>query len=294
MSERYNTTGEGWTDRSAPMGSSGADVEHLEREVHTRRSRLGETMHTVRDRLSPRHMGRGLAEGMSGTGSAIAGAVRNNPVPMALIGAGIGWLLLSRSGVDDRLARSRHARQAGGAVRRAGQGIAEGVTQAGDGVSRAAETAYDGVSRAAETAYDVARDGLHTAADGLQAGWEHAAHASGDLAAGVGRPLRRAARGFWEMAEEHPLVAGVMTLALGAAVGAGIPGSRYEDRLVGDYSDEAYERAKEMAREAVNRGGRAAQAAAEAAAADLSHAVHDVKHAAGDAAAAAKAELDRS
>ena len=69
--------------------------------------------------------------------------------------------------------------------------------------------------------------------------------------------------GFWDLVEDHPIVAGAMGVALGAAIGTALPGTRYEKRWVGEYADEATERAKAIAMDALDRGTRAAQAAAE-------------------------------
>ena len=55
-----------------------------------------------------------------------------------------------------------------------------------------------------------------------------------------------------------------MGVAVGAVLGASIPSSRYENELLGDYSDEFYNRAREYGSEAIDRAATVARTAAEA------------------------------
>ena len=68
-----------------------------------------------------------LRGSMDGNFEQVGETLRANPIPLALIGAGIGWLLLSRSGgtrgggnetLDDRRAIEWEARHAGHAALR--------------------------------------------------------------------------------------------------------------------------------------------------------------------------------
>ena len=78
---------------------------------------------------------------------------------------------------------------------------------------------------------------------------------------------RRARQGYSSvvgLVDEHPLLAGIMGVAVGAVLGASIPSSRYENELLGDYSDELYNRAREYGSEAIDRAATVARTAAEA------------------------------
>lgn len=278
------------SDRTHATPDGRPDLDSMERDIRGSRARMGETIDTVKRRLSARHTKETMMHASShnprNTAASVGGMVRGNPVPLALIGLGIGWLVLSQTGADERVSRSGVARRFGDASRQARGHLHD----AGESVRHAAGSAYDRAGSTVRSAGEQVRswtqadDRGHEDPDGSRAG--------GAMARGrARRTLDRAGSGFWDMVDDHPLVAGIMGVALGAALGAGIPSSRYEDRLVGDYSDEAYDYAKDMARETMERSSRAAQAAYEAARADLKHAAGDVKHAAGDAADAAKEEF---
>jgi hypothetical protein len=75
---------------------------------------------------------------------------------------------------------------------------------------------------------------------------------------------RQGYNSFVGLVDEHPLMAGILGIAVGAVLGASIPSSRYENELLGDYSDEFYDRAREYGAEAVERATSVARTAAEA------------------------------
>src|SRR5829696_4956251 len=86
-------------------GSSATDPgdrssAEIEREVESTRARLTGTLEQLRDRATPGQLFEQVldyAKQSGGTDFArnLAAAVRDNPLPVLLIGAGIGWLMLS-------------------------------------------------------------------------------------------------------------------------------------------------------------------------------------------------------
>jgi hypothetical protein len=82
-------------DADKPLGE-------IEEDIAQTRADLAETLDALERKLAPRHllekgvdMLRGSFDGEIGR---IGETVRANPIPLALIGAGIGWLLLGRTG----------------------------------------------------------------------------------------------------------------------------------------------------------------------------------------------------
>jgi Protein of unknown function (DUF3618) len=85
--------------------AAGSDVERIERDLSGTRARLDATVDALRRRLAPGEMAdRAIAYARGSGGGAfgrnLAGTVRGRPVPVALLGAGIAWLMLAdwRSG----------------------------------------------------------------------------------------------------------------------------------------------------------------------------------------------------
>ena len=172
---------------------------------------------------------------LASAGSTASGSVKQHPVPAALIGAGLAWLLL-----ETRTARSaeakllRRAKRAVGTVGEAlsplGESAGESFGQArdtardamtgtADAVGRAVGTAAEAVAGGAVTLAEIAKSGVSTAGTALRDG----AAAVGEAAkAGYGRS-REAVADTWE---RHPLMVGASLLAAGLATGMLLPAVR--------------------------------------------------------------------
>ncbi len=177
-------------------------------------------------------------------------SLSNNPIPLALVGVGLGWLALSSTGYDRRIARSRTVR----AVRHRAE-------DAADYARDTLNSATDRLRGAASSAYDSAREAVGEAAEDVadrMASHRSASHRSGHS---VSERMHSVTASVWDMVEEHPVVVGALGIALGAAIGAALPGTRYENRWVGEYADDAVGQARSLSREALDRGTRAARAA---------------------------------
>jgi len=209
----------------------------------------------------------------------------SNPLPLALIGLGVGWLVWSNTShpqVDARLYEARRrARQYGN---RALHQAEEWRDQA---ANRAAEWRDQATNRASELRDDVSdrAQSLRSRVSGSDARGSQApggyGNYQGDIYGGGGSQTdyrerarhygdeasRRAQQGynsFVGLVDEHPLMAGIVGVAVGAVLGASIPSSRYENELLGDYSDEFYDRAREYGSETIDRATAVVRTAAEA------------------------------
>ena len=85
------------TSRTDPGSRSAAEIE---REVEGTRARLTGTIEELRDRVSPGQIFEQGVDWLRGSGGNeflgnLGRALRDNPMPVALIGAGIAWLALS-------------------------------------------------------------------------------------------------------------------------------------------------------------------------------------------------------
>ncbi|SDE70622.1 DUF3618 domain-containing protein [Limimaricola pyoseonensis] len=81
--------------------------EEIEREIETERSELQRTIDDLQERLSldglMRSVTDSLSDNASDIGQTVSRTVQRNPVPIALVGAGLAWLAVSnaRGGGDD-------------------------------------------------------------------------------------------------------------------------------------------------------------------------------------------------
>jgi hypothetical protein len=76
----------------------GKTVSEIEEEINRTRAELGAVLGAIEREIAPRQLlERGadmLKDTLSGGGGAVGDTLRNHPLPLALIGAGLGWLLV--------------------------------------------------------------------------------------------------------------------------------------------------------------------------------------------------------
>ena len=90
----------------------GTQSEQLEREVHQVRARLTEILEELRARMTPGQVVDQLAVYVRKGPAAevfrnLAREIRENPLPLTLIGAGVAWLIIASSRLSR--ARARHS-----------------------------------------------------------------------------------------------------------------------------------------------------------------------------------------
>jgi hypothetical protein len=127
-------------------------------------------------------------------------AVTAHPIPAAMIGAGVAWLLVETLGRRSQilLRAGESLSQAAGGLKRRAEDFAESVK---DGVSSAAESVKEGAGTAAE----YAQSGLSTVGQTARRGYEASTEA------------------VTQSWENHPFAMGVATLAAGLTAGLLLP-----------------------------------------------------------------------
>jgi hypothetical protein len=154
---------------------------------------------------------------------------KNNPMPVALMGIGLAWLMAtgrtssssygsSSSGSWDS-ARGRMSEMAGGAKERAGQ--------ARESLSSTMQSTRERISGAAASAKDT---------------------------------YHRARGGYDSMMRDYPLALGAVGLAIGAVIAAALPRTRKEDELMGEQRDRLADKAKEAGKEQLDKAKEAVKA----------------------------------
>lgn len=276
----------------------------IERENALTRARLNATLDAIEDRLSPNHLMEQamayLRDEASEWGAEVGTFVRRNPLPLAVLGVGLGWLAVTLlrggrepadnlveydagpegiygPGYDEEVepgdhsssfeAAARRAERAATArIGRAREEIADRTGNFGNRVGRYARHARHRLDDMAEDTLDFAddaRDRLsHFATDAM----ERAGHLGDYARAGAGRLQHEVVRA----ADERPMLLGAIGLGIGAAIALCLPATRLESRLVGARRDELLDELREAGRErlhgaaeAVRHAGEAAEAQAE-------------------------------
>lgn len=270
------------------------EAARLRAEIEQTRAGMGETIDAIQERLSPENIKEQVMEqvgeavqsakdtvreatigrvekamenvsesigragtAVSETGSSIIDTIRQNPLPAALIGLGVGMLVMNRNrgvvgsyqatstGETGRYRRApaddydHDVSAASRYVRRSeARGVAGNV--AGRVKDAAGETIND-VREAASSAVTRTREQVSRLGDQVQHG------------------ARRAGGQFQMQLRENPLAVGAVALALGAAVGLAVPSTRVENEYMGEARDTLVDKAQETARGAMEKVQQVAQ-----------------------------------
>ncbi|MFC7478492.1 DUF3618 domain-containing protein [Dankookia sp. GCM10030260] len=259
-----------------PGSRSAAEIE---REVEQTRAGLTDTLDELRERASPGQLfEQALDYARSSGGNEfvrnLGTSVRDNPLPLLLIGAGIGWLMMSggsRSGGTTSFRTISPNPSAGtgsigtGSTRvrvygdgaeanasiigRASAAVGaaqDNVTGAADQAKEKVGQAYDSVTDAVSSMTDSVRDAATSITDRVTGSGQEVQARAGELS-------DQTRQGVTWLMREQPLVLGAIGVALGAAVGALLPGTEVEDRLMGDTRDAVADRVQTTAQQGYER-----------------------------------------
>jgi hypothetical protein len=244
----------------------------LELEAEAARARVANTAETLRSKMTPGQLIDEMTDIFSsGDGSAalnnLKAQVRDNPLPLTLVGAGLAWLMLGQGSSSSRDSGARYGTgeydtregwdgdypssdadlgDYGSAGRNGGEGsITDKVTGA---ASSAMEMASEAAGSVGQT-FGGARDSVIGSAHGLAG----SARSFAERSRGLGSHARHAAEDIFE---REPLVLAALGLTLGTAIGAMLPHTRLEDETLGKYGrklrdagEDLYEKGMEEARD---------------------------------------------
>ena len=229
-------------DDKQAYAATSKSKDELEKDIDGTRARISEDIDALSYKLSPQRLREQAQTKLHDAQEAVVNSVteitndatarvrqtshtvidviKENPLPAALLGLGVGLLA------------------AGGATAASGSGTSTSRSHL-DTTSFGADnsTLYAGPS---------------VAVDGGQEDYIGAKSLPrpGQTSAAMGS-LSGSKNGLARWIDDYPLAVGAVALLVGAAVGLSAPGTRYEDDVMGAASDDAMSRARHMAGEAV-------------------------------------------
>ena len=222
-------------------GATSRSPADLEREGEEIRADLDRTLDEIERKLSPGELLDKSVDFLRTNGSEFireAGeTVRSNPIPVLLTAAGLVWLTASiatrnRSrasgyGEGEEFSSYRGSEDYSDYGHNDG-GVRGKVDEARARMSSAAHRVTDRVTGTAQDVADRARGRLSSTMQSMQERTE-----------GVRSDLM-------DLVQRQPIALGALALAAGAIIGAALPISQYENRLVGPARDRTLARAKEL------------------------------------------------
>ena len=253
-----------------------------ERRAERARADLGETLSALKDKLSFSSVwdelgGQLTSRDASRFVSNLAAQVRDNPMPLLMVGAGLAWLMMSgrgshgyghdytmpahggqgvASGMAGRVGESMSAagERAGEAASSAAQGVRDMAERAGEAVSSATQSMTESVGSMTGQASEAMGSAAQSMSQSAQAMGEAASDTMHGLAGGASQMGTQARETFSELLERQPLIIGALAVALGAAIGAALPSTSFENEQLGETSDELKEQIAERGETVLDRG----------------------------------------
>jgi ElaB/YqjD/DUF883 family membrane-anchored ribosome-binding protein len=235
--------------------------EEIERDIEQTRSRLSRDIDELGNKLSPSNLKEeaktaikdaaqgavsNVGEQARRTSSRLVEVIRENPLPVIAVGAGVTWLLTQRSRSDvsgNRMARYAYT----GPERRQGDNWQRGAgarSKVSGSVSNMKDSVSEAASGVAERAGEMKeRAGERISDLGGQARWQ----------------TQRLKTNLEHAAEENPLALAIGAAVVGLALGLLLPGTQKEDEVMGSARDQLVDRAEETverAKDAAVEAGR--------------------------------------
>jgi ElaB/YqjD/DUF883 family membrane-anchored ribosome-binding protein len=278
------------------------DPNAIRENIAETRERMSHTLEEIGERLNPQvlkenvkdsireatigrvsTMARNAADSVSRTTSGVTSTMRDNPIPLAMVAVGIGWMIWnSRAAQSNGYASTGMSRtdddafgatdigygddygagytgafdanSAEGAVDR----VRDKARELGDSASRRAGELKDAASRRAGALADRARDSAGAVKQRAQ-----------QVAGSVADTTRRSAAKVEDTFYDNPLAMGAVALAVGLAAGLAAPVTDREVRLMGSTRDDFVDRVKDVAEDTKEKAQRV-----------VSHVVNETKAAA--------------
>lgn len=277
------------------MTRSAAEVEA---EVEASRNELDRNMEALRSKMTPGQLFDEAARMAGGTGQQVASKfveqAKANPMPLAVMGLGLAWLMVSNNkqsastygyGYASPEPRS-YAAEGGygggwdggdyGEASRSHGGLAAGVKDRVQGLGEKAQGVGHDLSDKARNLGDKASemisgareklaggaasisDSGRNAAQGLSQGIETMAGNVRQQAAQVGQQAQRT---FLDTLHSEPMLIAGLGIIVGAAIGAALPSTPAEDKYLGETRDKLLNKGKDLAHTGLQQASTAAQAA---------------------------------
>ncbi|MGI8548650.1 MAG: DUF3618 domain-containing protein [Gemmatimonadaceae bacterium] len=320
-SSRVDDEGRFGDSANAPSADSGQEHPNAIRaEISDTRDRMSTTLDAIGERLNPHHvkeqvteqvkesidhvkdsirgatigrvedMAHQAADRVNETKRGIVDMVRENPIPAAMVGIGLGWMMLNSGSSDsndvsqryasaDRSLRNRSMQQGSGrgyggssyggsyASGSGSSGYADSHGSRGQGGSGSGSSGFDSdVSGMTDSIRDKASDiggSVKNAAgdmtDSVKGAAGDLADRAQDVAGSVAQGTRVGARKVEDAFHDNPLLTGAVTLALGLAAGLAAPRTHTEVQLMGDARDQFGDRMRHVAQDTKHKAENVAE-----------------------------------
>ncbi|MER9836330.1 hypothetical protein NKJ28_15305 [Mesorhizobium sp. M0145] len=242
----------------------------LERDADIARARVADTADSIRSKMTPGQLIDEFTGMFSGEGSAMLSnlktQVRDNPLPLTLVGAGLAWLMLGRGPSVDTSALGGHqtrrndTRNFSDRQNLGGEGWPD---SSGDDYGAEGESSGGGsmLSEAAGSVASMAGGVTEAVADLAGGARQKFRSTAGQVGSSASDLTARARQSAQDLLQREPLAMAAVGFAVGTAIGVMLPHTATEDEQLGAYRDKLRDSAEDVVEKGLDQ---AKQVAAEA------------------------------
>ncbi|TVV76466.1 DUF3618 domain-containing protein [Sphingomonas solaris] len=267
--------------------SETTETDQIERDLARTRARMDNRLDELQDRLSPGQLVNDAFAYFKGGDGAdftqdVLGKLKANPLPAALTGIGLAWLMVSNARTSQTPARVTREPDLATRLRTAEAGVMRQQDEHPDAYSGRIDDARGKVLGIARDASDTAstygqriKDAMASAAQSvretahdLSASASHGATRLSDNAQRGGvavqegmESMAQSTRETLASATSNPIVLGAIAAVVGMVAGSLIPTSDEEERALGATADKLRTAGRDLAQDVVDRGARVASEA---------------------------------
>ena len=264
---------------TATDDSAADDPDQIRDDIEDTRTHMSQTIDEIQDRLSPQRLVNqakdtvreatiGRAEQVvsdatdtaRNAGQGFLATIRENPLPAALAGIGLGWLIYkSRENMPNTRPRYNDYRSYG-------PGYADPAYRARYRYDEENDPGVrERVQNTAGQMTDQAQQLASQAGDKMQQAASQVQDTASQVADQAQYQAQRA-QGWLERSwDENPLAVGALALAAGAVIGLSLPETEPENRLMGSTRDDLMQKAQATAQDTVQKVQAVAEQATDAA-----------------------------
>lgn len=230
--------------------------------VEGAKAKIGDAAHDLQSKAS------GLAHNVqdkAGDATAlvserIAESIKANPIPAAIAGVSVGWLLLDAlmkphkhnqtyTNASGYYGDTSHGTENRSLTAQAGNKLSETGEKIGDVVDSAKAKIGDTASDLQSKASDLA----HTVQDKAGDATALVTTKASELGHAVQSNARKATDATQDFVTENPLAAGAIALLVGTAIGLALPATAQENKLMGTYRDQLADQAGQQAQDLLGK-----------------------------------------
>jgi gas vesicle protein len=304
MTGSFDTQSSG-NDRSygAERDSDEDETEIIAADIRITQERLGDTVEEIGERFNPtrlkeelksdirdatigkvENMAQQTADMVSDAQRSLMQSIRENPIPVVMVGLGLGWMILNASTRKKRMGESS---QYDDYQRRGARSMYD--DQQGDGWSsmhyddqqgmdydRQQSGTMDRARNKASDVVDSVKQKTSQIADETQRKASEVGERAEEMANRVADQARTQTRRVERAFQDNPLVIGAAALALGLAAGLAIPSTETENELVGETRDELVDKVRDVAEDTKSKVQQVAERVMDKAESTAKDSAHEV------------------